>query len=179
MSHSYRLASDCQEILPCLSYSECPSTTKWLEGGNCRCLCARETRTERILLMNMLLDGYWRLKQEDVEGWPIRRVWTGLVSSHLPLENTEHYTAFYHFPSETRSIFQPLPLHWRSRSWNTPFLPICTKCCHIIQNSTAIHKTTKTLPHKALLMLPMELRAPAGRRALKISSMWDRTLNHH
>lgn len=95
MSRSYRLASDCQEILPCLSYSECLSTTKWLEGGNCRCLCARETRTERILLMNMLLDGYWRLKQEDVEGWPIRRVWTGLVSPHLPLENTEHYTAFY------------------------------------------------------------------------------------
>jgi len=71
MSQSYRLASDFQGTLSRLSYTEFPSATNLLEGGDCRPLCGREIRTQRILLMNRLLDGYYRLKQEDVAGWPI------------------------------------------------------------------------------------------------------------
>lgn len=80
-----------------------------------------------------------------------------------------------YLPSGTHSIYQLLPLHWRSRSWNALFLP--TKCCHIIQNSITKHKSAKISPYKGLLRLAhcCPWKAAAGWRALEISCMWERT----
>lgn len=80
---------------------------------------------------------------------------------HLKIVNTTQLYPNY-FLSDTCSIFQPLPLYWK-RSWNAPFLPISTKCCHIIQNSITKHKTTKISPHKALLRLAPQHTAAHGK----------------